>query len=86
MSQIEKLITRLLGYPKDFTWEELIKILKYFGFNEVKTGKTGGSRRKFVDEASRVISLHKPHPGNILKRYQMEDVIRALQEIGYLNE
>jgi HicA toxin of bacterial toxin-antitoxin, len=86
MSQIEKLIIRLLGYPRDFTWEELIKIFRYFGFNELKTGKTGGSRRKFVDGERRVISLHKPHPKNILKRYQIEDVIRALQEIGYLNE
>jgi len=86
MSQIEKLISRLLSYPKDFTWDELIKILKYFGFSEIKTGMTGGSRRKFANSAKSIISLHKPHPKNILKQYQMEDVIKALQEIGYLHE
>jgi hypothetical protein len=86
MSQIEKLIWRLLSYPKDFTWEELIKILGYFGFKELRTGKTGGSRRRFANEAKIIISLHKPHPNNILKRYQIEDVIKTLQEGGYLNE
>jgi hypothetical protein len=86
MSQIEKLITRLLTYPKDFTWEELIKILNYFGFKELKTGKTGGSRRRFANETKSIISLHRPHPKNILKRYQMEDVVKTLQEGGYLNE
>ncbi len=86
MSQIQKLIVRLLSYPKDFTWEELVKILDHFGYIELKKGKTGGSRRKFVDNEKRIISLHKPHPAKILKRYQLEDVIHTLRETGYLNE
>jgi hypothetical protein len=86
MSQVEKLIIRLLSYPKDFTWEELIKILRHFGYEELKGGKTGGSRRKFANHDKHIISLHKPHPANILKRYQLEDVVGALKERGYLNE
>jgi hypothetical protein len=31
MSKIEKLIERFKSYPKDFTWEELVKILAYYG-------------------------------------------------------
>lgn len=86
MSQVEKLIVRLLSYPKDFTWEELNRILRHFGYEECKGGKTGGSRRKFADENKHVISLHKPHPANILKRYQLEDVVGALKERGYIHE
>jgi len=86
MSQIEKLIARLLSYPKDFTWDELVKILNYFGFKELKTAKTGGSRRRFANESKSIISLHKPHPKDILKRYQIEDIIKMLEEGGYLNE
>ena len=86
MSQIQKLIVRLLSYPKDFTWDELVKILNHFGYTELKVGKTGGSRRKFVDNEKRIISLHKPHPAKILKRYQLEDVINTLKETGYLDE
>lgn len=84
MSKADKLIARLLSLPKDFTWEELSTVLKYFGYSEISTGKTGGSRRKFVNEQKSVISLHKPHPGNIVKRYALEIVITALREKGKL--
>ena len=84
MSKADKLITRLLSLPKDFTWDELTAVLKYFGYSELSTGKTGGSRRKFVNEKNSIISLHKPHPGNIVKRYALEIVIAALKEKGKL--
>jgi hypothetical protein len=84
MAKIEKLIERILSNPTDFTWEELIKLLAYFGYNEHKKGKTGGSRRKFVDDESHIISLHKPHPGNILKHYQIKEVVQSLKERGKL--
>lgn len=84
MAQIQKLIERLLSRPSDFTWDELIKILSHFGYNEHKKGKTGGSRRKFADETNHLINLHKPHPANIMKRYQLDLVITALKERGKL--
>ncbi len=84
MAKIDKLIERLLTFPADFTWEELIKVLAHFGYTELKKGKTGGSRRKFADAQKHIISLHKPHPGNILKRYQIEDIVASLKEKGYI--
>ncbi len=81
MSQVEKLIQRLLTTPKDFTWEELIKVLRHFGYSELKNS---GSRRKFVNEKQFLISLHKPHPGNILKTYAIKQVIDHLKEKGYI--
>ncbi|SEK26895.1 hypothetical protein SAMN05421740_101395 [Parapedobacter koreensis] len=57
--------------------------MAYFGFNELKTGKTGGSRRKFVDDNKNVISLHKPHPQNIMKRYAIEEAIAVLKKLGH---
>lgn len=86
MAKIQKLIAKLLSNPADFTWEELLKILSYFGYEELKKGKTGGSRRKFADETKSLIILHKPHPGNILKRYQMNLVIAALKERGKIKD
>lgn len=82
MAQIEKLTVKLLSRPTDFTWEELVKILSHFGYRELKKGKTGGSRRKFADETKHLLNLHKPHPGNILKRYQIDLVVAALKERG----
>ena len=82
MAQIDKLLNKLLSKPTDFTWEELVKILAHFGYYEMKKGKTGGSRRRFADDQKHMINLHKPHPGNILKHYQIKDVVDALKERG----
>lgn len=79
MSRRDKLTDRLCKRPKDFTWEELEKLLAAYGFVPLKTGKTGGSRRKFYSEASQeVLDLHKPHPGSILKPYQLDLIIEKL--------
>ncbi|CAN5860267.1 hypothetical protein BH24BAC1_BH24BAC1_41590 [soil metagenome] len=79
MSKIDKLIERLCTKPRDFTWEELLKILKARGFEEKPPGKTGGSRRRFVNPKTlQIITLHKPHPGNILKEYVLKTVIEEL--------
>ncbi|WAC15348.1 type II toxin-antitoxin system HicA family toxin [Dyadobacter pollutisoli] len=82
MSQIEKLLMRFLSKPKDLTWKELVSILEFFGYKELPSGKTGGSRRKFADSARRIISLHKPHPTQIVKMYVIEQVIANLKENG----
>lgn len=71
MSKIEKLLARLAEKPKDFTWQEAIKILNYYGFEEIKKGKTGGSRRKFANKQKDVISIHEPHPRSILKTIKL---------------
>ena len=84
MSKKEKLLQRLLSIPRDFTWGELETLLFYFGFEEEKKGKTGGSRRKFVDAYGNVINLHKPHPRDILKEYAIKQVIERLRELGTL--
>ena len=80
MSKKEKLIKRLLDNPKDFTFNELVTLLGYFGYMEMRSGKTGGSRVTFSDNAKDQIRIHKPHPKNILKPYQVKNVIKDLEE------
>lgn len=83
LSRREKLIERFLSVPVDFTYSELITVLGYFGYSESTAGKTSGSAVKFVCGADiDIIRLHKPHPGNIVKRYSVESVITALKEAG----
>lgn len=85
MSRIEKLKARLRLRPKDFTYAELVTLLKSFGYMEWKGGKTGGSRRAFMHSTTRhVIHLHKPHPGNQLRMYQVLEIIDELTKNGYL--
>lgn len=78
MSKNEKLFSKFKTIPTDLTWDELIKILNYLGYKELPTGKTGGSRRKFVNGENDIINLHKPHPKNIVKKYVIEQIIEKL--------
>ena len=78
MSKREKLIDRFLSMPSDFHYDEMVKLLGYFGFNEMKKGKTSGSRVKFENAAGVPIILHKPHPSGIMKKYQMKQVKEIL--------
>ena len=80
MNKKEKLLKRLLSVPKDFTWSELVAVLEMFGYQERTGGKSGGSRRKFFNQPFEPIYLHKPHPKEILKEYQIKIVIDKLKE------
>ena len=42
MSKKEKLIARILTYPKDFTYDEMRTLLGLLGFEERSNGKTSG--------------------------------------------
>ncbi|WP_439484246.1 type II toxin-antitoxin system HicA family toxin [Cyclobacterium plantarum] len=79
MSKKEKLIGRFLGMPSDFHYEEMVKLLGYFGFEELKKGKTSGSRVKFENSEGVPVMLHKPHPSGIMKQYQMKQVKELLE-------
>jgi len=80
MSKDEKLLARLQSRPKDFTYNELIKVLKLFGYIESQSGKTSGSRVAFIcRETKHIIRLHKPHPNNELKQYQIDLVLEELR-------
>lgn len=79
MSKIEKLIQKLKNNPKDFSYDELKKILFHFGYEIIKTGKTSGSRVAFYKEDTQhIIRLHKPQPKPVLKGYQVQMLIKEL--------
>ena len=83
MSKLEKLLTRFKSIPADFTFDELTTLLQAFGYIRVSGGKTGGSRVEFRDRDSGApIKLHKPHPGNIVKKYALEQVREFLEGRG----
>jgi len=83
MSRKVKLLEKLLKSPKDFTWDEAVTLLKGFDFVQISNS---GSRRKFFHSQSKiVICIHKPHPQNVLKKYQIMDVIEGLKNAGVLS-
>jgi hypothetical protein len=87
MSSHEKLLERFLKLPKDFTWDELKRLLGRYGYYQNNKGKTSGSRVKFEkDDSGIYLDLHKPHPGHILKPYHILDVLEFLKRIGVIKD
>jgi hypothetical protein len=83
VSTKEKLIKRFLALPKDFTFDEMVKLLMALGFSMNNKGKTSGSRVKFTTSKHPVsaIQLHKPHTsGKPIKVAAMKEVYTQLTE------
>lgn len=80
MGTKDKLIERFKKLPKDFTFDEMTKLLECFGYVKENKGRTSGSRVVFKSINKRPIMLHKPHPGNIVKSYAMKQVYEYLIE------
>ncbi len=83
MSKLNKLKQRFLNKPKDFSFSELVTLLAGLGYVKDNSGKTSGSRVAFINhENKHIIRIHKPHPGNILKAYQIDLIIDELKNKG----
>lgn len=82
MANTKKLLEKLLQQPKTFKYKDLSAVLASIGFEEIKTGKTSGSRVAFYyKEADQILRLHKPHPGDELKRYQIKEAIAVIKVV-----
>ena len=85
MGKADKLLKRFLSKLKDFTYDELKRLLKSFGYEESKMGKTSGSRVAFINSKTKhIIRLHKPHPKPELKHYQLNDIEEELRKRGLI--
>ena len=84
MTQKDTLLQRFLRCPNDFTLEELETFLSTFGYTRNDKGKTSGSRIAYTGEGLPPILLHRPHPGNVLKQYQLKQIRELLEKEGLL--
>ncbi|WP_417153348.1 hypothetical protein [Rikenella microfusus] len=50
MGTREKLIERFCSLPKDFTFDEMVRLLQGFGYTSSNKGKTSGSRVRFMNK------------------------------------
>ena len=56
MSTKEKLKRRLKRLPNDFTFDELVSLMAYFGYSLSNKGKTSGSRVGFVKGDEKIMN------------------------------
>lgn len=81
MGKKDKLLRKFLARPlkRDLTYTELRTLLESLGYREVQ-GQ--GSRVNFYHEQlDDMLDLHKPHPGNELKLYQVRLIQQKLREV-----
>lgn len=85
MSKNEKAKERIKQKPKDYTYTEAKALLSQIGFVEYNKGKTSGSRVKFFREKDqKIILLHKPHPGEVMKQGAVKMLLDFLLDLGEL--
>ena len=73
MSTKDKLIERFQSLPSDFSFDELKRLMGYWGFTMINLGATSGSRMGFK-KGDVLIKMHKPHPGKIVGRKTLKSI------------
>lgn len=81
--KLDKAKARLKTEPKDYTYDEAKSLLTRLGYTEYTKGKTSGSRVAFVKNGVKIM-LHKPHPGNEMRSYSVQDLKKQLEATGEL--
>lgn len=85
MSTKEKLIKRFMALPKDFTFDEMIRLFAAFGFEVYNKGGTSGSRLALINRDKDLsYNMHRPHPDNAIKMYVMRQVMEFMVENGLI--
>jgi len=81
MIKKDKIIARFLTTPKDFTFDELVKLFTILGFQTGNKGKTSGSRIEFINkDLDLKYFAHKPHPNNSIKTYVIKQIKEFLTQ------
>lgn len=83
MSTKGKLKDRFCSLPNDFTFEELVRLFSVLGFELDNKGKSSGSRVAFT-KGDETFTMHKSHPGNIVKKGTLKFIKDYLADKGLL--
>jgi predicted RNA binding protein YcfA (HicA-like mRNA interferase family) len=80
MSKHEKLKEKLLKLPGNFTYDEMVALLKGYGYTVEEIGRTSGSAIMFFNpKTNDKIMFHKPHPQKELKKYVLKMILEKLK-------
>ena len=86
-SKQRKLLSRLFTIPADFKFSELRTLLSGFGYVESSGSASSGSRVYFLHpETKDVLILHKPHPGDEMRKAAVKSVCQFLLAHGDVEE
>jgi hypothetical protein len=81
------LIKRFRALPKDFTFDEMIRLFGAFGFEVDNKGGTSGFRLALINRDKGLsYNMHRPHPDNTIKMYVMRQVMEFMVENGLIEK
>lgn len=84
MSTIQKLIEEMLSKPRDFTYDDIKRVLRHFNY-DVKENKEGSRIEGYRKSDKRVVYLHRPHrkkgDNNVLVK-ALDEVIKQMRKNG----
>ena len=82
LSQINKLISRMVTAPSDFREADLDRVMAYFRY--VKQTASGSGIKYVCAEANSMVNFHRPHSGGKanIKVATIKDVVSELKRAG----
>lgn len=64
--QLEKLVASFKNCSGPYPWRDFLRLLGQLGYEQTTAGKTGGSRRKHFNAATKhLLMLDEPHSGQM---------------------
>ncbi len=79
-----KLLEKLLRVTGNFRWAEMVTLLKHLGYDYID-GREGSRVAFHNSEKDLLISvIHKPHPGNNVKKPYQRKVNKHLKNNGVI--
>ncbi len=83
MTKSDSPLARLRSVPTDLQWSELVTTLEGFGFKWCQG--SGGSHGHFYHaDSKRKMASYKPHNPSVVKRYQIQQILKILEEDGFI--
>lgn len=83
MSQSDKLEQKLRAKPKpvSFPWNDLVTLMNQYGFTLLTRKAKGSHFTFFHTETGLKVKLSRSHPDDVLKGYQITNVIDAIDQV-----
>lgn len=75
MPDIDKLIEKMKRQPNGIRFQELKRVLEYYGYK--MKNNSGTSHRNFINNEGRVITIKKENP---LKAVYIKDVLKRIEK------
>lgn len=84
MTKSETRLARLKSRPADLQWDELVAVMGDFDFKWIQNPGGSSHGHFYNSETKRKFGITKPHSPTIVKRYQIKDVLKMLEDDGFI--